>query len=158
MTLEEAKKEIENWMYSCGDAYSIDHNSKEKAVGDALSDVLGLLNEIEPELSRNPGQLTLAELAREMRKIFRFKYLVYGEEFRWGQVHNQLIIGDSPFHLEIIDEGGEGCPCLIHEWFGDGLAYIFDATEYLVPNLDLSEYADENGVIDYSKCIVEVEG
>ena len=100
--------------------------------------------------------MTLEELVIALRKIFRFKYLTYGEEFRWGQVHYQLLIGDEPFHLEVRDEGGEGCPCIIHEWFSDGLGYLFDATEYLVPNLDLSEYADADGNIDYSKCIVEV--
>ena len=109
------------------------------------------------EAYKKENGMTLTELAHELRKIFRFKYLAYGEEFRWGQVHYQLLIGDEPFHLEVRDEGGEGCPCIIHEWFGDGLGYLFDATEYLVPNLDLSEYADEHGEIDYSKCIVEVE-
>ena len=144
MTLEEAKKEIENWMYSCGDAYSIDHNSKEKAVGDALSDVLGLLNEIEPELSRNPGQLTLAELVQEMRKLFKFKYLTC--EFYGG--NRCYVISFWNGKPEWRD---------VSWWCCDKCDLIGDIKLYKSAELDLSEYRDADGIIDYSKCIVEVE-
>ena len=159
MTLEEAKKEILGM--SMGAIGERGMNPLKEGISyDGLirtyDDILAILAKVDTDPIKK-DKMTLTELAHELRKIFRFKYLAYGEEFRWGQVHYQLLIGDEPFHLEVTDEGGEGCPCIIHEWFGDGLAYLFDATEYLVPNLDLSEYADENGTIDYSKCIVEVE-
>lgn len=155
MTLEEAKKRIAQHVCKCRRDYNTYGDEHVKGEEYGLRHALSILKQVDTEPAPKDS-MTLTELAHELRKIFRFKYLAYGEEFRWGQVHYQLLISDEPFHLEVIDEGGEGCPCIIHEWFGDGLGYLFDATEYLVPNLDLSEYANENGTIDYSKCIVEV--
>ena len=152
MTLEEAKKEI---LKNQSSPITYSNMDYESGWEEAISKVLKIIELVDTEPATK-DKMTLTELAHELRKIFRFKYLAYGEEFRWGQVHYQLLIGDEPFHLEVIDEGGEGCPCIIHEWFSDGLGYLFDATAYLVPNLDLSEYKDENGEIDFSKCIVEV--
>ena len=53
---------------------------------------------------------------------------------------------------------GSGAPA-----FADGAWWHCDRTEcvieisdyYLLPNLDLSEYQDENGEIDYGKCIIK---
>lgn len=100
--------------------------------------------------------MTLNELAKELRKIFRLRYLACGEMFYWGQPHIVLWISSQPLTLSVSDEGGEGCPCYIHEWEGDGIIETF-AEEDLECALDLSEYKDESGDIDYSKCIVEVE-
>lgn len=144
MTLEEAKKEIENWICSCGDAYSISHNPKEKAAGDALSDVLGLLNEIEPELSRNPGQLTLTELAREMRRLFKFEYLTC--EFYGGSKFYFICFWNGKPRWR----GGSWWLCDNCDLIGDIKLHM----KFAEPNL--SEYTDADGIIDYSKCIVEV--
>lgn len=100
--------------------------------------------------------MTLTELAHELRKILRFKYLAYGEMFYWGRSHTVLWISNQPLTISVRDEGGEGCPCYIHEWDGEDIIETF-AEEDLVCSLDLSEYKDADGNIDYSKCIVEVE-
>ena len=90
--------------------------------------------------------MTLNELAKELSKIFEFKYLtaeiaIYNLYFvMW----NQKPYWQGKFW----------------ETENDGESHIiadFLAFE-LVGEADLSEYKDEDGNIDYSKCIVEVEG
>lgn len=103
--------------------------------------------------------MTLTELANKLRKIVKFKYLAYGEIFAFGGPYPLLTLSTHPLNLRVNDEGGEGVPCYIHEWEeckGKGIIGSF-AIEDLAINLDLSEYKDETGEIDYSKCIVEVE-
>ena len=96
----------------------------------------------EEQYKRENG-ITLTELAKELRKLFRFKYLTVSE--------------DWPLPT-IIMWGGKV------EYDGRGWNMIAPKSYYgsfnvsaLCSNLDLSEYTDENGNIDYSKCIVEVE-
>ena len=52
----------------------------------------------------------------------------------WGVKHPVLKVYEKPFYVTGIHQ------FYVHE----------------IPNLDLSEYKDEDGNIDYSKCIVEV--
>ena len=91
--------------------------------------------------------MTLNELAKELRKLFDFSYLVaYGSELYGYRVKA------FSFKPEYSPTGGfwfnytRSNNALLDISFGD-----------LVCELDLSEYKDENGNIDYSKCIVEVE-
>ena len=104
--------------------------------------------EFEKEMRKYSGmgkeKMTLTELARELRKIFRFKYLTV-----------EIAIYNPYF-------------CLWRErpyWNGkywgakeDGQKHL--VTDFLdfeiVESIDLSEYRDADGNIDYSKCIVEV--
>ena len=116
---------------------------------------MSILDQVDGVPVGNPDKLTLTELAYELRKIFKFKYLSYGEMFYWGQSHNVLWISGKPLTLVVRDEGGEGVPCYIHEWEGEDIIETFSEDALVYP-LDLSEYKDENGNIDYSKCIVEV--
>ena len=97
-------------------------------------------------LSGNPDKLTLNELAKELRKLFGFGYLVaYGSELYGYRVRAYL------FKPKYIPIGGfwfnatRGNDALLDISFSD-----------LRVNLDLSEYKDADGNIDYSKCIVEV--
>lgn len=53
----------------------------------------------------------------------------------WGIKHHKLKVNEKPFYIPGIHQ------FYLHE----------------ISNLDLSEYADENGNIDYSKCIVEMK-
>lgn len=82
--------------------------------------------------------MTLTELAHELRKIFRFKYLTCDGDFS--------IWLDKP---EYTRDG----------WTRYSTSEILLQFEprQLAIHIDLFEYADENGIIDYSKCIVEVE-
>lgn len=152
MTLEEAKKIIGELDSDSG-FFGSDYES---GFSDAQNRVLGILDEVDTEPVVNPDKLTLTELAHEWRKIIKFKYLAYGEIFAWGGCYPVLTTGVLPLKLEVRDVGGEGAPCYIHEWISDGVTNGF-LPEDLAVSIDLSEYADENGNIDYSKCIVEVE-
>ena len=87
--------------------------------------------------------MTLEELARELRKIFRFKYLT---AHRSGVEIFLRMYAKEPSYVEI------------YSVWGNQYTVFFPiaVSEDLRVDLDLSEYADENGVIDYSRCIVEV--
>ena len=158
MTFEEAKKRIKECLKLCTDDYNRYKDEFMRGEAVAYKNALAILNGIDTdhELSINPEQLTLKELAHELRKIFRFRYLAYGEMFYWGQSNAVLWISGEPLTLVVRDEGGEGVPCYIHEWKGKDIIGTF-AEEDLAITLDLSEYKDADGNIDYSKCIVEVE-
>ena len=162
MTLEEAKKNIQERMdlllkryREWNDAHPEWFASGE-LIGqvEGLEEAMGILDEVDTEPVVK-DKLTLTELAHELRKLFKFKYLAYGEIFAWGGCYLVLTIGVLPLKLRVRDEGGEGVPCYIHEWTSDGVTNGF-LPEDLAVSIDLSEYADENGFIDYSKCIVEV--
>ena len=88
--------------------------------------------------------MTLTELAQELRKIFRFRYLTTSrgsDLFVLWRVKPRFIQG-------------------VKEWYIDDFTVenfmLLDA-DFLSSKLDLSEYKDADGNIDYSKCIVEVE-
>lgn len=99
--------------------------------------------------------MTLNELAKELRKIFKFRYLAAGEMFYWGHSHTVVFLSNGPLTLSVRDEGGEGCPCYIHEWEGEDIVEVISELDLVCP-LDISEYKDADGNIDYSKSIVEV--
>lgn len=114
---------------------------------DAYRDVVHRLDEVLEEFPeepvRNPDKLTLTELAREMRKLFEFDYVtVDANESITFWVRKPLYISmcglwDRNAYLDSWD--------------------IFNIDFSSAVNLDLSEYKDADGNIDYSKCIVEVE-
>ena len=87
--------------------------------------------------------MTLTELAREMRKLFEFDYVtVDANESITFWVRKPLYISmcglwERNAYLDSWD--------------------IFNIDFSSAVNLDLSEHKDENGNIDYSKCIVEVK-
>ena len=151
MTLEEAKKEILRNQSSPITYCNMDYDSGWE---EAIFKVLAILEQVDTEPAPK-DKMTLTELAHELRKIFWFKYLAAGEMFYWGRSHTVVFMSNEPLTLSVSDEGGEGCPCFIHEWDGEDIIETF-SEEDLVCSLDLSEYADEDGNIDYSKCIVEV--
>lgn len=97
--------------------------------------------------------MTLKELAQELRKIFRFRYLTCEGD---GHVYFFKVFRYKPKYVKSKILGYE-------YWRGE---YSIDVQNKPIVNassvdipfiFDLSEYADENGNIDYSKCIVEVE-
>ena len=97
------------------------------------------------EAYKKENGMTLTELANELRKIFRFKYLTkdsIGDIYCWNgkPVYDET---ESYWH-----SGSRG-----------GVAPVLETwpSSSTVKSLDLSEYANETGEIDYSKCIVEVD-
>ena len=143
MKLEEAMKMI------------CDHRAKVKRTKDDWHDgyydgftaALMMLSEDKPADTDKPiweakDKMTLKELAHEMRKIFKFDYLTCEG---CGDLRDYIIWLDKP------------------EYIGDGwtrysisdVLLLFESCRLAI-QIDLSEYADENGDIDYSRCIVEV--
>lgn len=88
--------------------------------------------------------MTLEELAKKLREVFEFRYLTVHKN--WCRRPTVWMWNGKPKYI---------CPNDIGGWSGAHCVGSFEQ-DYVMP-LDLSEYADENGEIDYSKCIVEVE-
>ena len=138
MTLEEARNRVKELDSGSG-FYSSDY---EAGWEDALRRATEILDKVEPV--GNPDTLTLKELAHELRKIFNFRWLTITDDYPTPTL---MLWTDKP--------GYDG-----HGWniFNVTLKpYRGSATTYaLNTDLDLSEYKDADGNIDYSKCIVEV--
>ena len=103
------------------------------------------LDKIESIVDKEPERksVTLQELADWLSQVIAFEHLT---------VHYE----DGAFVVCLWL--GSGAPA-----FADGVWWHCDRTEcvmeisdyYLLPNLDLSEYSDEYGKIDYGKCIIK---
>ena len=149
MTLEEAKREIKELADSKWETFHNEGNLITFGEAMAYEESCHILDEIDAEPSGNPEQLTLTELARELRKIFRFRYLTACYKMTAGsRIGLDLFIGPKP------DFTHDGYWANNYVVAGGSLVIPADLLD--IP-LDLSEYADENGNVDYSKCIVEVE-
>ena len=92
-------------------------------------------------------EMTLEELARELRKIFRFRYLTAADYKHEGPICVDLWEYKPQFHES---------DCTWNGLHRRELLYSFDMAQ-LACTIDLSEYKDADGNIDYGKCIVEVE-
>ena len=152
MTLEEAKKSIAESIE--GYKRLITENERHFDGEDLLSrgNLMGLavaknlIDSIEP--ARIPERMTLTELAHELRKLFNFRWLTYD---RRGDDWYVINLWKSKPVYEI----GMWCPKRdIESDYPQSINRLFLKPEI---ELDLSEYPDTYGQIDYSKCIVEVE-
>ena len=88
--------------------------------------------------------MTLEELAYELRKVFRFRYLT---AHRSGVELFLRMYAKEPSFFETYSVWGEK----------DAVFFPIAVSEDLRVDVDLSGYRDADGNIDYSKCIVEVE-
>ena len=93
--------------------------------------------------------MTLKELAREMRKLFKFKYLTVSPDFCGCPIEIYCWTSIRPTY------NAKGRMWIISQEGSQTIMSSFEAW-HLEKSLDLSEYADESGEIDYSRCIVEV--
>ena len=140
MTLEEAKKKIKAQAEAEWEEFKKSGSMLCQGFALGADDALETLDKVEPV--GNPDKLTLTELAREMRKLFEFDYVtVDANESITFWVRKPLYISmcglwDRNAYLDSWD--------------------IFNIDFSSAVNLDLSEYANENEEIDYSRCIVEV--
>lgn len=144
MTLEEAKKEIKR-LADC-QLSKFDKNPNQQAwrKARAYENAYDILDEIDTEPVGNPDTLTLRELAHELRRIFRFKYLT---AHRSGVELFLRMYAKEPSYFKTYGV-----------WSNAYVVFFPIAVSVdLRVDLDLSDYADENGEIDYSKCLVEVE-
>ena len=140
MTLEEAKKKIKAQAEAEWEEFRKSGSMLCQGFALGADDALETLDKV--ETSGNPEQLTLKELSREMRKLFEFDYVtVDANESITFWVRKPLYISmcglwERNAYLDSWD--------------------IFNIDFSSAVNLDLSEYKDADGNIDYSKCIVEV--
>lgn len=91
--------------------------------------------------------MTLNELAKKLREIFEFKYVTVADYKHEGPVTLDCWECKPTFYDE---------DCTWRGFHHRGLLYSFEASD-LACDIDLSEYRDSDGNVDYSKCIVEVE-
>lgn len=147
MTLEEAKKEIEDRMHAYWRGFKgwdEEHwhdqrgNPYYEGKSDGLEEASGILDKVES--SGNPDKLTLNELARELRKLFKFKYLTV-----------------SPYREEVLLWWDKPESDGFYWWATETCTQVAFYSDVLSVPINLSEYKDADGNIDYSKCIVEVE-
>ena len=143
MTFEEAKKRIKECRKLSTDDYNKSEDEFIRGEAFAYKNALAILDEIDTEPSGSSGQLTLKELAIELRKIFKFKYLTAS----YKRIH--LWSGSAPIYRE-------DWKYWIANFVKTSVVGELLGVE-LVNALDLSEYKDADGNIDYSRCIVEVE-
>ena len=156
MTLEEAKKRIKE----LDSGYRFGGSNYESGWEDALCRVTEILDEIDTESVENPDKMTLTELARELRKIFEFDILTYsawedGDCYVTEQLDEIILwyrrVSDAlPEYDETAGNFYEDASII-------ALLKISSMNAMVSESLDLSEYKDADGNIDYSKCIVEVE-
>lgn len=148
MTIKEAKKRIRESLKRSREG--LDKYCDEGCRGEiaAYKNVLSILKQVDTEPATK-DKMTLTELANELRKLFKFRWLTACKKMTGGSpVGLDLFTGSRP---EYTDDG---------YWANN---YVVAGGSLVIPvallsmYLDLSEYKDENGEIDYSKCIVEVE-
>ena len=154
MTLRERLKAVTNNF-----AWEQDWNIQEYAVhkrdidyrrgkADAYGDVVHRLDEVLKEFPEEPvvkDKMTLTELAHKLRKIFKFRYLTVSPDFCGCPIEIYCWTSIRPTY------NAKG-----RMWISQTIVSSFEAW-HLEKSLDLSEYKDADGNIDYSKCIVEVE-
>lgn len=99
--------------------------------------------------------MTLTELARELRKILRFKYLAYGEMFYHGQYRNMLWLSNKPLDFTIKNISVEDIAEYVCGWEGEDIGFFSE--DSLPFKLDLSEYKSNDASSYYWKCILEVD-
>ena len=146
MTLEDAMEKIKEQAEKDWEEFEKTGSEMYKGFSLGADDALDILSKVDAEPVVK-DKLTLTELADELMKLLGFRYLVaYGSELYGYRVRAYLL---KP---KYILAGGY--------WFNDtrGNDALLDISfSDLRVNLDLSEYKDSDGNIDYSKCIVEVE-
>ena len=143
MTLDEAKKKIKETAERDWEEYEKTGSLLYKGFALGADDALDILSKVDAEPVVK-DKLTLTELAHELRKLFRFKYLTVSLNKRlhlWSGRAPIYRIAEKYWTSDFIKTS------VLGKLLGMELVNV----------LDLSEYKDEQGNIDYSKCIVEVE-
>ncbi len=141
MTLEEAKKEIDRMTEEKWEAYEKSCCSTTLGEAYGLEEAMSILDQVNGVPVGKADKWTLRTLALELRKIFKFRYLTIDYDYPASLMGMWY---EKP-------EFGFSC-------WDRSTGYLGDfSTSALNIELNLSEYKDADGNIDYSKCIVEVE-
>lgn len=144
MTLEEAKKEIKELSDIQMELFNKTYDRKIYGEARAYEEAGHILDEVDAEPA-GKDKLTLKGLVQKLRRMFDFEYLTC-EILGGCRVYVISLWNGKPRW-----EGGSW-------WWCDGCDLIVDIKLYMkFFDLDLFEYNDADGIIDYSKCIVEVK-
>lgn len=92
--------------------------------------------------------MTLKELAHELNKSIDFDYMTLHQS--WCQRPVIFLWKGKPHYKRMGDNNGW------HRILGKSNDVCFINARSII-GLDVSEYKTEDGIIDFSKCIVEVE-
>ena len=147
MTLEEAKRIIRKRIKKCKhDRFYYDDEGS-RGAKPAYEEALSILKQINTEPAPK-DKVTLTELAHELRKVFDLRYLT-AESYCCDFDRFKIMIWFGRYRPKYdITEG----------WISSSplgnyvVIYCYD----LGIEIDFSEYENEFGYIDFSKCIVEV--
>lgn len=151
MTLEEAKKEIDRMTEEKWQVY--EKTCQTTTLGEAygLEEAMRVLDQVDGEPVENPDTLTLTELAHELRKTLCFRWLTLdksGYITLWKKRPKyepyEYERNDEVWHISNYD----------NPLYGE-CGVIFPKT--IKAKMNLEEYKNKRGGINYSKCIVEVE-
>ena len=153
MTLAEAKKRIKQAAEESSRDYDLYEDDRSKGEEFGLITALSILKHIDTEPAPK-DKMTLTELAHELRKLFGFKYLTLDAFVHYGD-----IIGPNIITLWVVepyyDDEDKQFEFLWNQDRKTGAIFDIPVSSLSV-NLDLLEYKDADGNINYSKCIVEV--
>lgn len=167
MTLGELRNAVCRHIDENRDAYNETGDECYRAVKEELLHILGLIDTVDYE-PVGKDKLTLKELAHELRKIFpRTKYVTVG-----NNPHKATLLPEQKV-VSLFYSKKNKKPAFVTEYIipniwgikddkltvGKYSFYSLGIHEFYlgeVVNLDLSEYKDADGNIDYSRCIVEV--
>lgn len=100
----------------------------------------------------NFDKMTLAEFAHEMGKFFNIKYVTF-ERGPFKDIVN--LWEEMPTYVVYDSVNGDGFWQPPTRFFMNNPLVLYP--RMFKADLDLSEYEDENGKVDCSKCIVEVQ-
>lgn len=168
MTHQELRDAVSRHIEEYRDAYNETGDERYRAVKEELLHVLGLIDAVDGK-PVGKDKLTLTELAHELRKILpRTRYVTVGDNPKASIVGDKIVSifyerdGRKPkpeYNKDSMQPNTWGVKHPKIEVYGKPFYVpgIYQFYVHEVATLDLSEYADENGEIDYSRCIVEVE-
>ena len=148
MTLEEAKEKIRESLKKSHE--DVDNYCDDGSRGEitAYTNALSILKQVDTEPAPK-DKMTLTELAHELRKVFDLRYLT-AESYCCDFDRFKIMIWFGRYRPKYdITEG----------WISSSplgnyvVIYCYD----LGIEIDFSEYENEFGYIDFSKCIVEVQ-
>ena len=148
MTIKEAKRIIRRRIKKCEyDRFYYDDEYSRDA-GPAYKEALSILNQINTEPVEK-DKITLTELANEFRRLLEFKYMTAS-----GYDGDQ-----DCFKIKIWTGREKPNYERFKGWTNSSPISNYCEIDYyhFKPEIDFSEYRNEAGYIDYSKCIVEVD-
>lgn len=147
MTLEEAKEKIRESLKKSHE--DVDNYCDDGSRGEitAYTNALSILKHVDTEPAPK-GKMTPTELAHELRRVFDLRYLT-ADSYPGDYDHFKIMIWFGRYRPKYdLPDGWIESSALSN--------YVAIYWNDLGIEIDFSEYENEFGYIDFSKCIVEV--